>query len=94
MRISVSEAAGRLADLVKRAEAGDEVILTRRGQEVGPSGSVRRYEEPGRPSGAHGAGQGLRRREGRPRTRCGAEPGLPLWRGRPAGMMRRAAARG
>ena len=34
MRISVSEAAGRLADLVKRAEAGDDVVLTRRGREV------------------------------------------------------------
>jgi len=32
MRISVTEAKGRLADLVRRAEAGDEVILTRHGQ--------------------------------------------------------------
>ena len=34
MKISVSEAKGQLTELVKRAEAGDEVILTRRGQEV------------------------------------------------------------
>jgi prevent-host-death family protein len=34
MKISVSEAKGQLTDLVKRAEAGDEVILTRRGREV------------------------------------------------------------
>jgi prevent-host-death family protein len=34
MRISVSAAKGRLAGLVKRAEAGDDVILTRRGKEV------------------------------------------------------------
>lgn len=34
MKISVSEAKAQLTDLVKRAEAGDEVILTRRGQEV------------------------------------------------------------
>jgi prevent-host-death family protein len=34
MKISVSEAKGLLTELVKRAEAGDEVILTRRGQEV------------------------------------------------------------
>ena len=34
MRISVSAAKGRLAGLVKRAEAGDEVILTRGGKEV------------------------------------------------------------
>jgi prevent-host-death family protein len=34
MRISVSDAKGQLTDLVKRAEAGDEVVLTRRGREV------------------------------------------------------------
>jgi len=34
MRISVSEAKGQLTDLVRRAEAGDEVILTRRGHEI------------------------------------------------------------
>ncbi len=32
MHIPVSEAKGRLTDLVRRAEAGDEVILTRHGQ--------------------------------------------------------------
>ena len=31
MRISVTEAKGRLTDLVRRAEAGDQVILTRHG---------------------------------------------------------------
>ena len=31
MRISVTEAKGRLTELVRRAEAGDEVILTRHG---------------------------------------------------------------
>lgn len=31
MRISVSDAKGQLTDLVRRAEAGDEVILTRHG---------------------------------------------------------------
>jgi prevent-host-death family protein len=34
MKISVSEAKALLTELVRRAEAGDEVILTRRGQEV------------------------------------------------------------
>lgn len=34
MKISVSAAKGQLTELVKRAEAGDEVILTRRGREV------------------------------------------------------------
>jgi prevent-host-death family protein len=34
MRISVSEAKGRLTELLRLAEAGDEVILTRHGQAV------------------------------------------------------------
>ena len=32
MRVSVSDAKGRLTELVRSAEAGDEVILTRHGQ--------------------------------------------------------------
>ncbi len=32
MRISVSDAKGQLTELVRRAEAGEEVILTRHGQ--------------------------------------------------------------
>jgi prevent-host-death family protein len=32
MRISVTEAKSRLTDLVRRAEAGDDVVLTRHGQ--------------------------------------------------------------
>jgi prevent-host-death family protein len=32
MRISVSEAKGQLTELVRRAESGDEVILTRHGE--------------------------------------------------------------
>jgi prevent-host-death family protein len=32
MKISVTEAKGQLTDLVRRAEAGDEIILTRHGQ--------------------------------------------------------------
>lgn len=34
MKISVSEAKGHLTELVRRAEAGDEIILTRRGQDA------------------------------------------------------------
>ena len=34
MKISVTEAKGQLTELVRRAEAGDEVILTRHGQEA------------------------------------------------------------
>lgn len=32
MRISVTDAKGQLTELVRRAEAGDEVVLTRHGQ--------------------------------------------------------------
>src|SRR4051812_39604047 len=32
VRISVSEAKGQLTELVRRAEAGEEVVLTRHGQ--------------------------------------------------------------
>ena len=32
MQVSVTEAKGRLTELVRRAEAGDEVVLTRHGQ--------------------------------------------------------------
>ena len=34
MRISVTEAKGQLTELVRRAEAGNEVILTRHGHEA------------------------------------------------------------
>ena len=34
MRISVADAEGQLADLIRRAEAGDEVILTRHGKDI------------------------------------------------------------
>lgn len=34
MQMSVTEAKGQLTDLIRRAEAGDEVILTRHGQAV------------------------------------------------------------
>jgi prevent-host-death family protein len=34
MQISVTEAKGQLTELVRRAEAGDEVVLTRHGQEA------------------------------------------------------------
>lgn len=32
MRISVSEAKGKLTELVRRAEAGEQIVLTRHGQ--------------------------------------------------------------
>ena len=50
MRIPVSEAKGQLTELVRRAEAGDEVVLTRHGRatvslvpvQPRPSAAVRR----------------------------------------------------
>ena len=42
MEISVTEAKGRLTALVRRAEAGDEVVLTRYGQAVVKLAPVRR----------------------------------------------------
>jgi prevent-host-death family protein len=34
MRVAVSRAKGQLTELIRRAEAGEEVILTRRGRSV------------------------------------------------------------
>jgi prevent-host-death family protein len=34
MRISVTDAKGQLTDLVRRAEAGEDVVLTRHGRET------------------------------------------------------------
>ena len=42
MQVPVSEAKGVLAELVRRAEAGDEVILTRHGQPVARLEPVKR----------------------------------------------------
>jgi prevent-host-death family protein len=50
MKVSVTDAKGQLTDLVRRAEAGDEVILTRHGHaavrlvpvRTGPDSRVRR----------------------------------------------------
>jgi prevent-host-death family protein len=42
MEIPISEAKGRLTDLVRRAEAGDEIVLTRHGQPAAKLVSVGR----------------------------------------------------
>jgi prevent-host-death family protein len=50
MRVSVTDAKGRLAELIRRAEAGDEIILTRYGHaavrlvplKMAPDGKARR----------------------------------------------------
>jgi prevent-host-death family protein len=49
MEISVSDAKGRLTDLVRRAEAGDEVVLTRHGRPTAKLVPIREIPaEPGR----------------------------------------------
>jgi prevent-host-death family protein len=45
MNVPISKAKARLTDLVRRAEAGDEVVLTRHGRPV-----VRLAPVPGRPA--------------------------------------------
>jgi prevent-host-death family protein len=46
MRVSVSEAKGQLTELVRRAEAGDEVVLTRHGQAAVRLVAVKTTPEP------------------------------------------------
>lgn len=47
MEISVSDAKGKLTDLVRRVEAGGEVILTRRGQAVARLERISKQVAPG-----------------------------------------------
>jgi prevent-host-death family protein len=67
MRVSVTDAKGRLTELVRRAEAGDEIILTRHGHaavrlvplKMAPDGKARRaLLEPVRTSAAAKAAAG------------------------------------
>jgi prevent-host-death family protein len=46
MRVSVTDAKGQLTELVRRAEAGDEVILTRHGQAAVRLVPVRSVSQP------------------------------------------------
>jgi prevent-host-death family protein len=46
VHISVTDAKGQLTDLVRRAEAGDEVILTRHGQPAVRLVPVRPMQDP------------------------------------------------
>lgn len=46
MKVTVSEAKGQLTELVRRAEAGDEVILTRHGQPAVRLVPVRKIVDP------------------------------------------------
>ncbi|MBR7619287.1 type II toxin-antitoxin system prevent-host-death family antitoxin [Phenylobacterium sp. 20VBR1] len=46
MRVSVTDAKGQLTDLVRRAEAGDDVILTRHGQPAVRLVAIRAVGDP------------------------------------------------
>ena len=46
MYISIAEAQGQLLELVRRAEAGEEVVLTHEGKTVGKLEPVRRQLSP------------------------------------------------
>lgn len=46
MRVSVSDAKGQLTELVRHAEAGEEVLLTRHGQPVAQIVPVRPKYDP------------------------------------------------
>lgn len=68
MRISVSDAKAQLTDLVRRAEAGDEVVLTRHGQpaarlvaikSIGDSAARRRIMETLRRQASQKAAAGV-----------------------------------
>ena len=62
MEIPVSEAKGRLSDLVRRAEAGDDVVLTRHGQPaarlVAVARKPSRKERHALLEALHGSGKG------------------------------------
>ena len=47
MRISVSDAGGRLTELLRRAEAGEGIVLTRHGHDVIRLAPVHTSKKPG-----------------------------------------------
>ncbi len=47
VKISVSDAKGQLTDLVRRAEAGEDIVLTRHGHDVIRLAPVRIAKQPG-----------------------------------------------
>lgn len=47
VKISVSDAKGQLTELVRRAEAGEDIVLTRHGHDVIRLAPVRAAKKPG-----------------------------------------------
>jgi prevent-host-death family protein len=79
MRVPVSEAKGQLTELVRRAEAGEEVILTRHGHAVARLAPMKAALDRKSSGAARGcANNGRRESDGRTARR--AQPGFPLRR--------------
>ncbi len=79
MQISVTDAKGQLTELVRRAEAGDEVVLTRHGQPAARIVAIR--PKPIAPAARRALMNAVRAEafaEGRPGTGCGAQPGFSV----------------
>ena len=74
MKIPITDAKGRLTDLVRRAEAGDEVILTRRGHAAVRLVPVAAKAERQVPPGAAGKGQVRGSTQGERRPERGGQP--------------------
>lgn len=74
MKISVSEAKAQLTDLVRRAEAGEEMVLTRHSQPIARIAPLQV------PVGAAERRRPRRGRHGQRRSGCRPQPGFPLRR--------------
>jgi len=81
MQVAVSEAKGLLLDLVRKAEGGEEVTLTRHGHAIARIVGV----APGAAARRAALEEAARCRLGRRRADRGAQPGFSLRRSRPAG---------
>lgn len=46
LRVNLAEAKARLSELLDKVEAGEEVIITRRGREVARIGGIPQKKEP------------------------------------------------
>ena len=75
MRVSVTEAKGQLTELVRRAEAGEEVVLTRHGRPTVRLAPVRRRPDADKRRAAIAAAQAAARKR---------MAGLAAARGEPA----------
>ena len=78
MLVSVSDAKGQLTELVRRAEAGDEVVLTRHGKAVARIVPVKQTADAARKAVDPGKDISCRCRQGHAGRQCRPKPGFPL----------------